>query len=211
MRLAFDCCLSHRGYSIQGQAADASETVELTLAERPPICLIAGDLPGGAVTALVAISSGAPKTRVVVMVEEESVAEARTFIGVGAAGYLAKDIACDSLARALRCVARGEAAVSRKMARSLLVDRRRLQPNGPAMAGADSAQVLTLRQHQVLDLLSRGASTAEIARALSISPVTARRHRGALRRKLGVREAKAFNRAIKGVHVPERKMVHPPN
>ena len=47
---------------------------------------------------------------------------------------------------------------------------------------------LTRRQMQVLRLLARGATTAEIARSLSISQVTARRHCADICRKLGARD-----------------------
>ena len=52
----------------------------------------------------------------------------------------------------------------------------------------DQRAELTLREAQVLGLLSHGSSTAEIASALSISPITARRHCGEICRKLGARD-----------------------
>jgi DNA-binding NarL/FixJ family response regulator len=185
MRLGLSRCLTEHGFVVQGESADATQTATLAAAERPALCLLAGNLPDGAITAVVAIRSAVPATRIVVLAEHESVAEALECIRLGAAGYLSKDIAPHSLPRALRSVVRGEVAVSRTMARRLLAEARALPPSMMAAQGADRPRALTVREHQVLQLLSHGASTAEIARSLSISPVTARRHRAEIRRKLG--------------------------
>jgi DNA-binding NarL/FixJ family response regulator len=187
LRAALGRCLGEHGFSVRGEGVDAAETVALALATRPVIAVVAGNLPGGAITTIVAVRSGTPDTRVVVMAERESVAEALDCIRVGAAGYLSKDIAYESLPHALHCVARGEAGVSRTLTRRLLAERRASGRSDLARAGKPFRR-LTLREHEVLQLLSQGASTADIARRLSISPVTARRHRGELRRKLGTRD-----------------------
>jgi DNA-binding NarL/FixJ family response regulator len=185
MRVGLSRCLTEHGFLVQAEGVDATETVALALAKPPAICLLAVNLPGGAITAVVAIRSATPGARIVILAEHESVTEALEYIRLGAAGYLSKDIAPQSLPRALHSVVRGEVAVSRAMTRRLLAEARALPPSVMAAHGADRPGALTVREHQVLQLLSHGASTAEIARSLSISPVTARRHRAEIRRKLG--------------------------
>jgi DNA-binding NarL/FixJ family response regulator len=184
LRAAMARCLGEHGFLVQGEGVDAADTVALAVAKRPSIAVIAGNLPGGAITSIVAIRSATPETRVVVMAEQESVTEALECIRVGAAGYLSKDIAYESLPRALRCVVRGEAAMSRAMTRRLLAEMPFLPPTGRTMRRGKRGPTLTFRENQVLRLLSQGASTADVARSLAISPVTARRHRGEIRRKL---------------------------
>jgi DNA-binding NarL/FixJ family response regulator len=190
LRAALVRCLGEHGFAVLGEAADAAETVALALATQPAIAVVAGNLPGGALTTIVAVRSGSPDTRVVVMAERETVTEALECIRVGAAGYLSKDIAYESLPRALRCVAGSEAAVSRRLTRQLLAERARFLRGDMTLRTGKRLRRLTLREHEVLQLLSQGASTADIASRLSISPVTARRHRGELRRKLGARSSR---------------------
>ena len=187
MRVALSRCLTEHGFSVIGEGIDAAGTIWLARAKRPTICLLADDLPGGVVTAAVAIHSSTPETRIVVVAERESVGDALEFIRAGAAGYLSKDIAYDSLPRALRGVVRGEAALSRTMTRRLLAELRAVGENGMPHGLGNRRPGLTARELEVLDLLSRGASTTEIADTLSISPITARRHTSEVCRKLGVR------------------------
>jgi DNA-binding NarL/FixJ family response regulator len=187
LRAALVRCLAEHGFAVLGEAVDAAGTVALALATQPAIAVVAGNLPGGAITTIVAVRSGTPDTRVVVMAEHETVTEALECIRVGAAGYLSKDIAYESLPRALHGVAHGEAAVSRRMTRRLLAERAGFLRSDMTLRSGKRVRRLTLREHEVLQLLSQGASTADIADRLSISPVTARRHRGELRRKLAAR------------------------
>jgi DNA-binding NarL/FixJ family response regulator len=198
MRVAFSRCLTEHGFSVLGEGVDAAGTIKVALAKQPAICLLAGDLPGGVVTALVAIGSATPETRIVVVAERESVGEALECICAGAAGYLSKDIAYHSLPRALRGAVRGEVVLSRTMTRQLLAEIRATEPNGPVAEASHRASALTVRELQVLELLSRGASTTDIAGILSISPITARRHCGELCRKLGARDRAAVVALVGG-------------
>lgn len=192
MRVAFSRCLTEYGFAVRGEGADAAETIGLAVAARPAICLLAGDLPGGVTSAIAAISAGAPGTRIVVLAERESVAEALECFRLGAAGYLSKDIGYDSLPRALDGVVRGEAALSRTMTRRLLAEIGLAQPNCLIVGTNGRPSSLTLREAEVVQLLAHGSSTSEIARSLSISPITARRHCAEIRRKLGARDRAAL-------------------
>jgi DNA-binding NarL/FixJ family response regulator len=105
-------------------------------------------------------------------------------LSVGATGYLPKDLDGGSLARALRGVLAGEAAISRRLARRLIEElsrhpepRPRLRPMGGE---------LTAREWEVLDLLIEGAGTATIAERLGLALETVRSHIKHVLRKLGV-------------------------
>jgi DNA-binding NarL/FixJ family response regulator len=191
-RLALHRRLTDHGFSVLGEGVDVSETIGLALAHPPAICLLAGDLPGGAATAVAVIDTATPGTRTVVLAKRESVPEALECIRAGAAGYLSKDIAGDALARAIRGVIQGEVALSRTMTRRVLAELRAADPNDVTLAAGGWSRTLTVRELQVLHLLSRGASTVEIADILSISPITARRHCSELCRKLGVPDRAAL-------------------
>ena len=191
MRVALGRCLSEHGFSVIGEAVDAAGLINLALTERPALCLLAADLPGGAVTAIVAIRSTMPDAGIVVVAERESVGEALEFVRVGARGYISKDIAYDALPRALRGLQRGEPAMSRALLGRLLTHIGGMEAN-VTVIGADNQPVpLTGREVEALRMLSRGSSTADIARRLSISPITARRHCGEIRRKLGAADRAA--------------------
>jgi DNA-binding NarL/FixJ family response regulator len=203
MRVALSRCLTEHGFSVRGEGDDAAALIELALAERPELCVLASDLPGGAITAIVAIRSAVPETEIVVMAEHESVGEAFESMRMGASGYLSKNIAYDALPRALQGIVRGEAALSRSMTGRLLAQLRSLPATGLMVGAGDQPAELTLREAQVLRLLSRGSSTAEIASALSISPVTARRHCGEICRKLGARDRAAVVALVTRQLAPE--------
>jgi DNA-binding NarL/FixJ family response regulator len=191
MRVALSRCLTENGFCVGGEGDDAAAVIDLALAKEPKLCVLASDLPGSAITAIIAINSALPETGILVMAEEESVSEAFESVRMGASGYLSKDIAYDALPRALKGILRGEAALSRDMTGRLLAEIRALPPTGLMVGAGDRPAELTLREAQVLRLLLRGSSTAEIAHALSISPVTARRHCGEICHKLGARDRAA--------------------
>src|SRR4051794_18320145 len=102
----------------------------------------------------------------------------------GAAGYVSKDIDLDALPRALRGALNGEAAISRRLAMTLIERDRAAPRGGGGVRPVRSA--LTDREWEVLDLLATGARTAEIADALVLSGETVRSHIKRVYRKLDV-------------------------
>ena len=92
----------------------------------------------------------------------------------GAAGFLTKDIELSSLPRALRGSLDGEAAISRRLAMQLVQHFRTAPTGGMGLRPVRSK--LTGREWEVLDLLSGGASTNDIAGLLVLSHETVRSH-----------------------------------
>jgi two-component system, NarL family, response regulator LiaR len=103
----------------------------------------------------------------------------------GAAGFLSKDMELDALPHALRGALDGEAAISRRLAMHLVQHYRSAPTGGMGLRPVRSS--LTDREWQVLDLLSGGATTEDIARLLVLSTETVRSHLKNLYRKLEVR------------------------
>ncbi len=86
----------------------------------------------------------------------------------------------------MRGALRGEPAVPRRFV-SRLLDELRTRERRRSVALAGKGRVaLTTREWEVVELLLRAASTAEIAEELGVAPVTVRRHLGSVERKLGV-------------------------
>jgi DNA-binding NarL/FixJ family response regulator len=97
-------------------------------------------------------------------------------VRAGAVGYVPGTRVADCLARIIRAVAANEAVVPRSMVLELLLEMRNVGSRGG----------VSRRESQVLGMLRRGHSTAEIAKRIEIAPVTVRRHISELVRKLGV-------------------------
>ncbi len=107
----------------------------------------------------------------------------------GASGFLLKDIEPVDLLTAVRVVAEGEALLAPRLTRRLIeafVAQERATPPAPA----DDARLaeLTPREREVLALVGRGLSNAEIADALVLSPLTAKTHVARLFAKLDARD-----------------------
>ena len=107
----------------------------------------------------------------------------------GAAGFVLKDSSAEDLIAAVRAVAGGGAWFDPGVAPRLL-DRYR-QVVAPAARDAARLDELTGREHDVLRLMARGATNAEIAAGLFVAEATVKTHVGSILRKLGVRDRAA--------------------
>ena len=155
-------------------------------AERPPdVVLIAADLPGGGIEATRRLVGLHPTVRVIVLSAEMDGDELVQAVLAGATGYLAKDMSLERLPNAVRGVLAGEVALPRLHSDRLLAELRGRNAARERVTARTGAK-LTDREWDVLQLLGEDASTAEIARRLRISQVTARRHISGLVAKLGV-------------------------
>ena len=110
-------------------------------------------------------------------------------IEAGAAGFVLKDSSAEDLIAAVRAVAGGGAWFDPGVAPRLLERYRRVV----APAARDSARLdlLTEREHEVLRLMARGATNAEIANSLHVAEATVKTHVGSIFAKIGVRDRPA--------------------
>jgi DNA-binding NarL/FixJ family response regulator len=107
----------------------------------------------------------------------------------GAAGFVLKDSPAEELMRAVRAVAAGDAWLDPTVTARVLSAYRATPPAPPGPSGA--LQVLTDREHDVLRLVGRGLSNAEIAETLVISELTVKSHIGRIFAKLNLRDRAA--------------------
>ncbi len=188
------------GICVVGQCADTAHAVSRTARSAPDVVIVDAALPpDGGLAALQALVAAVPAARVVVLAQSDSDANALLALSQGAAGYLSREIDLPSLARAVEGVAIGEAAISRSMATRLIDRVRSLSAGIAGMRPVRSA--LTTREWEVLDFLKLGASTAQIAEELVLSPDTVRSHVQHILRKL-----QAHSRA-EAVEIAERSRV----
>ncbi|MFF7071065.1 response regulator transcription factor [Streptomyces pseudovenezuelae] len=107
----------------------------------------------------------------------------------GASGFLLKDVRRDDLVHAVRVVAGGDSLLAPAVTRRLVADvvrrRREEAATGPA---PDRLDILTAREVEILRMLARGLSNAEIATTLFVSEHTVKTHVSNVLSKLGLRD-----------------------
>jgi DNA-binding NarL/FixJ family response regulator len=179
---------------VVGEAGSADEAVAVARSVQPDVVLMDLRMPGGdGVVATAGVLAAAPSARVVVLTTYETDADILRAVESGAAGYLLKDASRAELVAAIRAAARGETVLAPSVA-TRLVDRMRRPP---------AADALSPREVEVLRLVARGLSNAEIGRELFISEATVKTHLLRAFAKLGVSDrTAAVTTAIAAGHLP---------
>ena len=182
-------------WEVCAEGASAAEAVELSLQHRPDVVLLDIHMPGNGIQAAQQINRSLPETAIVMLTQSTEDEDLFDSLRAGAAGYLLKDADPTTLSDALRGVLVGEAAmppglVTRIMQEFRGPSRRRFMRRSPA------ADKLSTREWEVMDMLSQGHSTEEVARRLFVSPTTVRVHVSAVLRKLRVKDRESAFRVL---------------
>lgn len=178
---------SEQGIEVVGEAADGRQALDLIRELDPDVVLMDIRMPGvdgiEATRRLVTAGGRAPVLVLTTYDLDENVYDA---LKAGAAGFLVKTESPERLVQAVRVVAAGEALVGSDITRRL-VDRfvTGLRPNTPA---PPELEELTARELEVLKLVARGLSNAEIAETLVVSDGTVKTHVARILSKLGLRD-----------------------
>ncbi|WP_308196996.1 response regulator transcription factor [Rhodococcus sp. CH91] len=174
---------------VVGEATTGSEAVERARALRPDVVLMDIRMPtmdGIEATRHIAATNGLDRVRILILTTydtDEYVAEA---LAAGAGGFLLKDAGPTELLHGIRVLAAGEALLAPRITRRLIagfIARRTADRRAE-----ERLAVLTGREREVLALVGRGMSNAEIGAALCLSPATARTHVSRAMGKLGARD-----------------------
>jgi DNA-binding NarL/FixJ family response regulator len=183
------------GLEVVGEAANGSAAVAAARDSKPDVVLMDVRMP---------VMDGIEATRQITASTDVRVLILTTFdldeyvyaaLRAGASGFLLKDTLPADLINAIRVVAGGDALLAPSVTRRLIGEFARSGlPGKPAPASTPTAQaqramaVLTEREREVLELVARGMSNAEIADHLTISPATAKTHVAHLLTKLDARD-----------------------
>jgi DNA-binding NarL/FixJ family response regulator len=170
---------------VVGQGSSAEDAVYLARDLLPDVLLMDISMEGGGINAVRAITESYPVIKIIMLTVSESEEDVLRSLKAGARGYILKGVAARELVKIVRAVHAGEAYVTPALAASLLIDLREdRQSLGPSPGPLDE---LTEREHQILELLSKGSSNKEIARELALSEKTVKHYMTNILQKLQVR------------------------
>jgi two-component system, NarL family, response regulator NreC len=169
---------------VVGEAGDGRQTVELASSHVPDVVVMDIAMPTlNGVEATRRMVSKQPAISVVILSMYSDESYVMRALEAGARAYLLKDSAVSDLIRAIEAVSQGKSFFSPKISRILAEEYvRALKQKGVA----DSYELLTPREREILQLLAEGKTNKEVATSLNISVYTAETHRGNILQKLNL-------------------------
>jgi DNA-binding NarL/FixJ family response regulator len=179
-----------RDIVVVGEASTGDEAVRTARSARPDVVLMDIRMPGLdgiEATRRIVADPALRGCRVVMLTTFETDEYVFAALAAGASGFLTKEVDPDGLRHAVRVVAGGDALLSPSVTRRV-VSRFAHRPAPATQPGGDRTAVLTAREREVVRLVATGLSNEDIARALVISPLTAKTHITRAIGKLGVRD-----------------------
>lgn len=175
---------------IVGEAGTGAEAVRLSEDLRPDVVVMDIRMPGmDGIEATRLITAGSGDTRVVVLTTFDDDDYVYGALRAGASGFLLKDMPLADILAAIRVVAAGDSLIAPSVTRRLIEEFVRRPEAGPAPALAPRRlDTITAREQEVLTLVGRGLSNAEIATRLCITMTTVKTYVGRLLTKLAARD-----------------------
>ncbi len=184
VRGGFRLILGSAGIPVVAEAADGREAVAATLKHRPDVVLMDIRMPemdGLEATRRILAAPGAQEMRIIILTTFDLDQYVYAALTAGASGFLLKDVSPEHLIAAVRLVRRGDALLAPSITRRLV------ERFAPRSAAADLS-ALTPRELEVLGLIARGLSNAELADALTLSEATVKTHVARILGKLQLRD-----------------------
>ena len=177
------------GLQVIGEAATGAEAIEIATRDKPDVLLMDIRMPvmdGIEATRQITASGQTAGVRVLILTTFDLDDYVYAALRAGASGFLLKDTPPADLLTAIRVIAAGDALLAPAVTRRLIAEfTRRPQPGQHPVTALDG---VTDREREVLTLIGRGLSNAEIAQALHITMATAKTHISRLLAKLGARD-----------------------
>ncbi|WP_158847827.1 response regulator transcription factor [Saccharothrix deserti] len=200
--LADDQALIRAGYKmildsepdieVVGEAVNGREAVFLARTTRADVILMDIRMPevdGIEATRRIAADDDLAGVRVLVLTTFENDENVLLAVRAGASGFLGKNVGPDELIHAVRVVATGDAMLSPKATRGLVLHvLNQPEAAAPPQATTTALKHLTDREREVVVLVAHGLSNDRIAESLHLSPLTVKTHVNRAMTKLGVRD-----------------------
>jgi DNA-binding NarL/FixJ family response regulator len=177
------------GIEVVGEATNGSEAVSRARETRPDVIVMDIRMPGVdgiTATAEIAGSRGLAGSRILILTTYETDDYVFEALEAGASGFLLKDAGPAELLQAIRVIAAGDALLAPRITRRLISQVTAVRK--ASAAAEERLAVLTPREREVLTLVGRGLSNAEIGAELFLSPATARTHVSNAMGKLAARD-----------------------
>ena len=175
-------------FEIVGEAANGEEAVTQAEALKPDVMLLDINMPkANGIEVASRLKAGCPEVRILALTIHDDQNYMMNMIQSGAAGYLLKDVEPAMMVQAIRRVAAGESYVEPSLTKKLfqgITNREEHKP--PPAPGVMEGDRLSAREIEVLRLIGKGMSNAEIARELYLSEKTVKNHLTNIFRKIDV-------------------------
>jgi DNA-binding NarL/FixJ family response regulator len=195
VRGGFRLILKSAGIEVVAEAADGAQAVAAVLKHRPDVVLMDIRMPEldgiDATRRILAAGPTVADVRIIILTTFDLDQYVYAALAAGASGFLLKDVTPEHLVAAVQLVRTGDALLAPTITRRLV---ERFAPSGekvyaalPGSSGCDPAS-LTPREREVLALVARGLSNAEIAATLTLSEATVKTHVARILTKLGLRD-----------------------
>jgi DNA-binding NarL/FixJ family response regulator len=174
---------------VAGEAADGQEAVAEARRLKPDIVLMDVRMPvvDGIEATRRLLSDGETEAKVVMLTTFDMDEYVYDALRAGASGFLLKDVPPEQLVAGIRAVAKGDALLAPSVTRRVIEEFVRRPPSTMQTLPPELAE-LTARELEVLKLIARGLSNAEIAKELFVSETTVKTHVAHVLMKLDVRD-----------------------
>jgi DNA-binding NarL/FixJ family response regulator len=190
VRRGFRLILNSAGIPVVAEAANGSEAVAAVRKHRPDVVLMDIRMPEldglEATRRILAAAPSGEDVRIIILTTFDLDQYVYAALAAGASGFLLKDVSPEHLVAAVQLVRTGDALLAPSITRRL-VERFAPRP-APAGAAGTDLSALTPREREVLGLVARGMSNAELAAALTLSEATVKTHVARILTKLGLRD-----------------------
>jgi DNA-binding NarL/FixJ family response regulator len=187
VRQSLRSLLEREGIQVLGEASDGQELLRVAASLRPDVAVVDIGMPlMNGVEAAGELHRSSPQTRTILLTKHDEDQYVTEALRAGIKGYVLKNQAANDLIHAIHQVCRGGFYLSPSISHTV-VDAylsKEVTPRDP----------LTSRERQVLQLISEGKSTRDVACLLGISAKTAESHRSRLMRKLDIHETASLVR-----------------
>ena len=189
VRSGFRMILRAAGVPVVAEAADGGEAVAAVLKHRPEVVLMDIRMPemdGLEATRRILAAPAGRDCRIIILTTFDLDQYVYAALSAGASGFLLTDVSPEQLVAAVRMVRSGDALLAPSITRRLV---ERFAPQAPARTAVHTdLSELTPRELEVLRLLARGLSNAELAAELTLSEATVKTHVARILAKLQLRD-----------------------